>query len=101
MKEEALLFTELSGFGWNRDNFIRSSFYGATFWICDQNSADNTPEFKLLLSSSYRVRLWTKNETLGSEMCLINAKDGKQFIPVLISVTFAFKKCLGYLTWPP
>lgn len=55
MKEEAFFSTEHTGLGWNRVNFIQ--FYGAIFWICDQNSADNTTEFKLLLSSGYRVSL--------------------------------------------
>lgn len=26
-----------------RVNFLRSSWYGAFFWICDENSDNNTP----------------------------------------------------------
>jgi len=34
-------------------NFLHSSLYGAMFWICDENSVDNTGTFSLLLSSAY------------------------------------------------
>ena len=42
-----------AGFGWDRVNFLHSSSYGAVFWICAGNSADNTGMFSLLLSSAY------------------------------------------------
>ena len=42
-----------AGFGWGRVNFLHSSWYGAMFWICDENSVDNTGMFSLLLSSAY------------------------------------------------
>lgn len=34
-----------AGFGWGQVNFIHSSWYGAVFWICAENSADNTDCF--------------------------------------------------------
>ena len=42
-----------AGFGWGRVNFFHSSLYGAMFWICAGNSADNRGTFSLLLSSAY------------------------------------------------
>jgi len=33
------------GFDWNGVNFLHSSSYGARFWICAENSADNTEVF--------------------------------------------------------
>ena len=40
-------------FGWDRVNFLHSSWYGAMFWICAENSVDNSGMFSLLLSSAY------------------------------------------------
>ena len=42
-----------AGFDWGRVNFLRSSWYEAMFWICAENSVDNTGMFSLLLSSAY------------------------------------------------
>ena len=42
-----------AGFGWDRVNFLRSSWYGAMFWICAEDSVGNTGMFSLLLSSAY------------------------------------------------
>ena len=36
-----------AGFGWDRVNFLHSSWYGAMFWICAGNSGDNTRIFVL------------------------------------------------------
>ena len=44
---------DCAGFGWDRVNFLHSSWYGATFWICAGNSVGNTAMFQLLLSSAY------------------------------------------------
>lgn len=40
------------GFGWNRVNFLSSSWYKAVFWIQDENNVDNTLMFQFLLSSA-------------------------------------------------
>jgi len=32
-------------FGWGSVNFLHSSHYGAMFWICAENSVDNTGMF--------------------------------------------------------
>ena len=42
-----------AGFGWDRVNFLPSSWYGAMFQICAENGADDTGMFSLLLSSAY------------------------------------------------
>ena len=34
-----------AGFGWDRVNFLQSSWYGAMVWICAGNSVDNTEMF--------------------------------------------------------
>jgi len=34
-----------TGFGWDKVKFLHSSFHGAMFWICDENSVDNTGMF--------------------------------------------------------
>lgn len=40
--------------GWDRFIilFFVVSMYGAVVWICDENSADNTPMFSLLMNSA-------------------------------------------------
>jgi len=45
-----LLVATCAGFGWDRVNFLHSSWYGATFWICADHSVDDTGMFSLLLS---------------------------------------------------
>jgi len=50
--ESLNIFTD---FGRDRINFLHSSLYGATFWICDLNSVDSIGMFKLLLNSAYTV----------------------------------------------
>jgi len=45
--------TDCAGFGWGRVNFPHSSWDGAVFWICGENSVDNTAKFQLLLSGAY------------------------------------------------
>ena len=42
-----------AGFGCDRVNLLHSSWYGAMFWICAENSVDSTEMFSLLLSSAY------------------------------------------------
>lgn len=32
-------------FGRDKVNFLHNILYGAIFWICDENSIDNTPVF--------------------------------------------------------
>ena len=44
---------QCSGFGWSRVNVLHSSYYGAKFWICAENSVDNTGMFSLPLSSAH------------------------------------------------
>jgi len=44
--------TVCTGFGLDRINVPQSSWYGAMFSICDENSVDNTGMFQLLLSSA-------------------------------------------------
>jgi len=39
-----------TGLGWDGVSFLRSSSYGATLQICDQNHTDNTSMFQLLLN---------------------------------------------------
>lgn len=39
------LVTQCTCSGWDGVNFLHSSWSGAVFWTCDQNSADNTPMF--------------------------------------------------------
>jgi len=41
-----------TGCDWNRVNFLHSSSYDAMFWICEQNSLDDTLILQLLLSST-------------------------------------------------
>lgn len=41
------------GFGWDRVNFLPSSWYSAVLWIQYENNVDNTLVFLLLLSSAY------------------------------------------------
>lgn len=41
-----------TGFDWDRANFPRLILHGAMFWICDENSVDDTRMFQLLLSST-------------------------------------------------
>ena len=53
IREDGNLLAECTGFGQDRVNFLHSSWYGAMFWICDQNSIDNTGMFSLLLNSAY------------------------------------------------
>ena len=47
------LIDDCAGFNWYRVNFLHSSYCGAMFWICAENSIDNTEMFLLLLSSAY------------------------------------------------
>ena len=42
---EAALLSWSAGFGWDRVNFLHSSWYGAVFWICDENGVDNSGMF--------------------------------------------------------
>ena len=42
-----------AGLGWDRVNFLHSSWYGAMLWIYAENSVDNSGMFSLLLSSAY------------------------------------------------
>lgn len=44
-------------FGWNRVNLLHRGSYDAMIWICGGNRRDNTPMFRLLLSSAY-TSLW-------------------------------------------
>lgn len=46
---------DCTGFGCEGVNFLQSSSYGTKFWICDQNSFDNTWMFQLLQHSAYTV----------------------------------------------
>ena len=41
--------------GWDRVNFLHNNWYGAVFWICAENSVDNTGMFQLWLSRAYTV----------------------------------------------
>ena len=50
-------------FVWGRVNFLHSNWYGATFWICAENSVDNTGMFSLLLSSAYTVKACSVSHT--------------------------------------
>ena len=34
-----------TGFGWDRVKFLHSNLYGTMFWICAENSVDNTLMF--------------------------------------------------------
>lgn len=34
-----------TGSDWDGVSFLHSILYGAALWICDQNNADNAPEF--------------------------------------------------------
>ena len=36
---------QCAGFHWDRVNFLHGSWYGAMFWICGENSVDNTGMF--------------------------------------------------------
>lgn len=45
---EVLLSSKQSD--WDGVNFLQSSLHGAAFYVCDYNSADNTPVFQLLLA---------------------------------------------------
>ena len=40
-------------FVWERVNTLYSSWYGTMFWICAENSIDDTERFLLLQSSAY------------------------------------------------
>jgi len=42
-----------AGFGWDRVNFLHSNWYEAMFWICAENSIDNTRMSSSLLSHAY------------------------------------------------
>lgn len=42
----------LLGVSFNRDNFLHGSYWGAIFWICGENSVDNTGIFLLFLHSA-------------------------------------------------
>lgn len=42
-------FTHCARFGWDRVNFLYSSWYGAGGWICTGNSTDDTGLFLFLL----------------------------------------------------
>jgi len=42
-----------AGFNWDRVNFLHRSQHGAMFWICAENSVDNTGKFQILLSGAY------------------------------------------------
>lgn len=44
---------ECTGFGWGRVKVLHSSLHSAVVSICNQNSADNTGLFLLLLSSAH------------------------------------------------
>lgn len=41
------------GFGWDRVHFLPCRWQGAVFWICSENSVDNTGMLYLLVSSAY------------------------------------------------
>ena len=41
------------GFGWDRVNFLSSSWYSVMFWVQYEKNVDNTLMFSLLLSSVY------------------------------------------------
>jgi len=43
----------LTGFVWDRVKFLHCSLSGSMFWICADNSVDNTMMFELLLNSAY------------------------------------------------
>lgn len=47
--------TPCIGFGCDRVSFLHSSPYGAMFWICYQNGADNTPMVLLLVNCACTV----------------------------------------------
>ena len=34
-----------ASFGWDRVNFLHRSWYGALFWVCAENSVDDTGMF--------------------------------------------------------
>ena len=51
-----------TGFGWDGVNFPHSSWYGAMFWICDQNSVHTL--FWLLLNSAYSVKAFSVSHTV-------------------------------------
>lgn len=42
-----------TGFGWDRINFLLSTFYGVMLCICAENSINNITVVWLFLSSSY------------------------------------------------
>ena len=46
-------YVTCAGFGWRRVNFLYISWCSAVFWICAENSVDNTGMFSLPLSSAY------------------------------------------------
>lgn len=41
-------YCECAAFVCKRLNFLQNSLLGAVFWICDQNSADNMPNYELI-----------------------------------------------------
>lgn len=41
-------YCECAAFICKRLNFLQNSLLGAVFWICDQNSADNMPNYELI-----------------------------------------------------
>jgi len=52
-KMEQVIKSHCAGFGWDRVNFLHTSWYETIFWICAENSVDHTGMFRLLLSSTY------------------------------------------------
>ena len=48
-----------AGFGWDRVNFLHSSWYGAMFWICAENSVDNTRDVLVIAEQClHRIKAW-------------------------------------------
>lgn len=46
------LMKSFTSSGWDGINFLHGSWYGAIFWIYNENSVDTAPVFGLLLSSA-------------------------------------------------
>lgn len=46
-------FSLLSGFSWDRVNFLCRGLYDVMFWILDENKGDSTQMFLLLPSGTY------------------------------------------------
>lgn len=52
-----------TSFGWDGVDFIYSSLYSTMLWIYDENRAGNIQMFWLLMSSAYRVTLFSDSHT--------------------------------------